>query len=80
MESIEVDRSGTRSLRRVARHVIRRASRALASRGLSDTAVHNARKDLKRARTVLRVLRPALTNSIYRRENAVLRAAAHAAG
>jgi len=39
--------------------------------------VHAARKDLKRARAVLRLLRPVLDDRIYRRENAVLRNAAH---
>jgi CHAD domain-containing protein len=77
-KSIEAGRSGTRALRRVARHFTRRAARALALPDLSDTAVHDARKDLKRARTALRLLRPALAQPIYRRENAVLRRAAHA--
>jgi CHAD domain-containing protein len=77
-KSIEADRSGRRALRRVARHFTRRASRALAAPDLSDTAVHDARKDLKRSRTALRLLRPVLTEPIYRRENALLRDAAHA--
>jgi len=77
-KTIEADNSGTRALRRVARYFVCRASRALASRHLSDTAVHDARKDLKRARTALRLLRPALDELIYRRENALLRDAAHA--
>jgi CHAD domain-containing protein len=75
--TIEADGSGTRVLRRVARHFIRRASRALTSRELSDRAVHDARKDLKRSRTAVRLLRPALGEAVYRRENSVLRAAAH---
>jgi CHAD domain-containing protein len=74
---IEVDSSGTRALRRVACHFTRRAARALASPNPSDAAVHDARKDLKRSRTVLRLLRPALGEPIYRRENALLRDAAH---
>lgn len=75
--TLEADRSGTRALRRVARHFIRRASRALASRELSDRAVHAARKDLKRSRAALRLLRPALGEPVYQRENATLRATAH---
>lgn len=77
-KSIEADSSGTHALRRVARHFIRRASRALASSDLTDTAVHDARKDLKRSRTALRLLRPALEEPIYRRADALLRDAAHA--
>jgi len=76
-DTIEVDASGTRALRRVAGHFARRAARALASPYLSDTAVHDARKDLKRSRTALRLLRPALGEPVYRRENALLRDVAH---
>lgn len=72
-KTIEANSSGTRALRRAARHFVRRASRALASPGLSDTAVHDARKDLKRARAALRLLRPALGEPLYRRENTLLR-------
>ncbi len=77
-KTIDANSSGTRALRRAACHFVRRASRALASPSLSDTAVHDARKDLKRARTALRLLRPALGEPIYRRENALLRDVAHA--
>lgn len=76
-KTIEVDSSGTRALRHVACHFTRRASRALGSPDPSDTAMHDARKDLKRSRTALRLLRPALGEPIYRRENALLRDAAH---
>jgi CHAD domain-containing protein len=72
-KTIEADSSATHALRRMTRHFIRRAARALASHDLSATAVHDARKDLKRARTALRLLRPALDERIYRRENALLR-------
>jgi CHAD domain-containing protein len=77
-KTIEAKGSGTRALRRVAHRLVRRASRTLASPALSDTAVHGARKDLKRCRTALRLLRPALGEPVYCRENAVLRDAAHA--
>jgi CHAD domain-containing protein len=36
-------------------------------------AVHEARKDLKKARAVLRLARPALRSKAYRRENGALR-------
>jgi len=75
--TIEAGRSGTRALQRVVRHFARRAGRALASAATSDTAVHEARKDLKRCRTALRLLRPALGELKFRRENTVLRGAAH---
>jgi CHAD domain-containing protein len=43
---------------------------------VSDKVVHDARKDLKRARATLRLLRPAVGEDIYARENAALRDAA----
>ena len=36
-------------------------------------AVHEARKDLKKARSLLRLARPGLPRAVYRRENGVLR-------
>jgi CHAD domain-containing protein len=53
------------------------ASRRLAKRGaLNDEQIHEARKDLKRARAVLRLLREVIGDRAYRRENASLRDAA----
>jgi CHAD domain-containing protein len=43
---------------------------------VSDQVVHDARKDLKRARATLRLLRPAVGETTYTRENAALRDAA----
>jgi len=76
--TIDRDRSATRALRRMAGRLVRRAVRALASAEPSARAVHAARKDLKRARTVLRLLRSVLGEPIYRREDLILRDAAHA--
>jgi hypothetical protein len=41
--------------------------------GVGRNRVHEARKQLKRARAVLRLMRPALGDAVYRRENAALR-------
>ena len=41
--------------------------------GISDQAAHAVRKSLKRARAALRLLRPGLGTTFYRRENALLR-------
>ena len=49
---------------------------ALGGRGLSDDDVHAARKALKKARAMLRLLRSALGNAAYARENAAVRDAA----
>ncbi len=71
--TMSVDREATHTLRRAASRFVRRAARELASPELSAVAVHAARKDLKRARTVLRLLRPALGDRVYHRDNLVLR-------
>ena len=60
--------------RAVRRHILR-AQRALRQPRLDDKAIHDARKDLKRARSGLRLLRP-LDEGTYRRENTRLRNAA----
>ncbi len=49
---------------------------ALGGRGLSDDDVHAARKELKKARAMLRFLRSTLGNTTYARENAAVRDAA----
>lgn len=77
-KTIESDSSGTRALRGVADHFVRKAVKRLQAADRSDAAVHDARKDLKKMRAVVRLLRKALGESAYRRENAVLREAAHA--
>lgn len=67
--------AATESLRRIAREQVARANAALARRPLTDKAVHDARKQLTRARATLRLLRPALGGA-WRRGNATLRDAA----
>src|SRR5882757_1483145 len=68
--------SGTQGLRRIAREQIAKALEALDGKTLSDDAVHSARKELKKARASLRLLRDALGDAVYKRENAALRDAA----
>jgi CHAD domain-containing protein len=67
---------GTRGARRVAQHEVKKAWEALHVRRVSDEAVHRARKHLKKARAILRLLRPAMGDVAYARENAALRDAA----
>jgi len=53
---------------------IRHAQSALRSRGgISDGAIHAARKDIKRARASLRLLRPLIGEQRYKSQNARLR-------
>jgi CHAD domain-containing protein len=67
------DESGTHGVRRIARHRISDALELLEKKKLDDEAVHAARKELKRARATLRLLRDALGSSTYSRENIALR-------
>jgi CHAD domain-containing protein len=59
------------------RRCIGDASRRLGGKGaISDETIHSARKDLKRARANLRLLRGLIGKAVYARENAALRDAA----
>jgi len=73
--AFELSRSeaGTRAVRRITRQQIAKALEALEGRTLSDEDVHAARKDLKKARAALRLLRDALGKTVYNRENTALR-------
>ena len=68
--------SGTQGLQRILREQIAKALESLDGTKLSDETVHSARKELKKARATLRLLRDALGDAVYRRENAALRDAA----
>lgn len=69
--------SGTRGVRRLVRKQTRKALETLDSNhSLSDEAVHDARKRLKRVRAALRLVRTALGSRVYDRENAGFRDAA----
>jgi CHAD domain-containing protein len=61
---------------RIAQRRIAKAIDSLQSTKLSDKRVHEARKQLKKARATLRLLRDSIADAAYRRENAVLRDAA----
>ena len=64
------------STRRIARRQVKSALQKLGRKATSDRAVHSARKELKKARATLRLLRDALGRSTYKKENAALRDAA----
>jgi CHAD domain-containing protein len=69
-------KSTTRRIRRITRDRIESALERLGSKKASDASVHSARKELKKARATLRLLRDTLGESAYKRENAALRDAA----
>ncbi|HWH10187.1 MAG TPA: CHAD domain-containing protein [Solirubrobacteraceae bacterium] len=72
------DRDLDDSLRQIAREELTEAVRLLRDDYSDDpvTAVHEARKNLKKTRALLRLARPGLEKETYRRENAAIRDAA----
>jgi len=71
------DREGMASgVRRIVAEELDSAMAGLRTRPLSDQAVHEARKSLKKARSALRLLRSDLGNDVRRRETSAMRAAA----
>jgi CHAD domain-containing protein len=67
-------KSGTKEVQRLLCHHIDRALKALqGNQPLSDAAVHGARKQLKKGRADLRLLRKALGSQTYAYENTALR-------
>lgn len=76
VEELHRSESGARRLTHIARAQIAEAIEALAGRSPTDQVVHDARKELKRARATLRLLRDAIGDRAYRRENQALRDAA----
>jgi CHAD domain-containing protein len=68
--------SGTRGARRITRRRIKSALQTLVPEKSDDDSIHEARKELKKARATLRLLRDALGKKAYKRENAALRDAA----
>ncbi len=74
---IEGSESGAEGIRRILRKEIEKALGAVDSaRSPTDEGIHDARKRLKRARAALRLIREALGDREYRRENRILRDAA----
>jgi len=60
-------------VRRIAREQIERAQCQLKGSGDPVVAVHETRKSLKRLRALLRLIRPALGETVFREENVKLR-------
>lgn len=73
MTRLHRSEAGAEGARRIARAQLAEALGALEQRPLSDKAVHSARKSLKKARAMLRLLRSSIGEDAYHRENATLR-------
>ncbi len=70
------DEPALRGVRRIVAERIDSTIRILGHRSLGDEQVHEARKEMKRLRAGLRLLRSSLGNTVYRRLNRSVRDAA----
>ena len=69
-------KNATHAVQRIMRRQVKNAFEAIQGRAPSDNQIHGARKDLKKARAALRLLRVSLGDTVYSRTNAALRDAA----
>src|ERR1700744_646684 len=74
------DEPGTRGARRIARKRVKSALALIDRPRPTDHAVHAARKELKKARATLRLVRDSLGDATFKKENAALRDAARPLG
>jgi CHAD domain-containing protein len=70
-------RSGTREAQKILRDQVHHALQNLGRGKPTAEDIHEARKDIKRARATLRLLRDAISRKAYGKENDTLRKAAH---
>lgn len=80
MAELSPDRSALREVRRILVDWVAGAVAILGKKNVTDTDIHDARKQLKKARAALRLLRGSIGEIAYRRENAALRDAAKPLG
>jgi CHAD domain-containing protein len=80
MSELQPDQSGLREVRRILLEWITAAAAILGKKRITDADIHDARKQLKKARAALRLLRRSIGEIAYRRENAALRDAARPLG
>ena len=73
-------RAATQEARKIFRRQIDKSLECLERRSISEESIHRARKQIKKARAILRLLRPSLSSKQYRAENARLRDAARPLG
>jgi CHAD domain-containing protein len=75
MPKIEPRRSVARALRKTIAKELRRARRRLESAGSLGERVHESRRELKKARAALRLVRGSLARRLFEREDSLLREA-----
>lgn len=80
MSDLQADEPALRGVRRLLVEWIAAAVAALNKKRVSDADIHDARKQLKKARAALRLLRGSIGEIAYRRDNIALRDAARPLG
>jgi CHAD domain-containing protein len=80
MSELQPDEAGLSGVRRILQDWIADAAAALHKKRISDADIHGARKQLKKSRAALRLLRDAIGEIAYRRENTALRDTARPLG
>lgn len=73
MAELKRDEPGLFGVRRILLEWIAEAGDSLHKKRVADADIHDARKQLKKTRAALRLLRKAIAETAYRRENAALR-------
>lgn len=80
MAELQRDEPGLQSVQRILEAWLADAGDSLHKKRVTDTDIHDARKQLKKSRAALRLLRDAIGEAVYERENAVLRDTARPLG
>lgn len=80
MAELQRDEPGLQGVRRILKEWIADAAQSIHKQRVTDADIHDARKQLKKSRAALRLLRDAIGEVAYERENAALRDAARPLG
>jgi CHAD domain-containing protein len=80
MAELQPDAAGLSGVRRILQEWLAAADDSLHKKRITDANIHDARKQLKKSRAALRLLRDAIGEIAYRRENTALRDAARPLG
>ncbi|GFE88624.1 CHAD domain-containing protein [Steroidobacter agaridevorans] len=80
MHELQSDEAGLSGVRRILQEWLAGADESLRKKRITDANIHDARKQLKKSRAALRLLRGSMGEIAYRRENSALRDAARPLG
>lgn len=80
MHELQPDEAGLAGVRRILQEWLAGADESLRKKRITDANIHDARKQVKKSRAALRLLRDAIGEIAYRRENNALRDAARPLG